>query len=152
MSNSRIISATQYNKGVRFFVFVCRLELSSFHKRKNGRTEFHFISVSSRIPIPIPALIRDLTLYIYQGFIAFSSIGYGDYAPATPAGRSVFVVWALLGAGAMTVLVSGTLFKVGHLKIKKIIFFIWCGKYSPLRGLFVTVQERAERRNIATGD
>lgn len=41
------------------------------------------------------------------GFIAFSTIGYGDYSPATPAGRSVFVVWALLGVGAMTILVSG---------------------------------------------
>lgn len=39
--------------------------------------------------------------------MAFSTIGYGDLSPATPAGRSVFVVWALVGVGAMTILISG---------------------------------------------
>ncbi|KIJ29275.1 hypothetical protein M422DRAFT_71237 [Sphaerobolus stellatus SS14] len=43
---------------------------------------------------------------LYFCFIAFTSIGYGDYSPATPAGRSVFVVWALMGVGAMTILIS----------------------------------------------
>ncbi|GJJ10621.1 hypothetical protein Clacol_004848 [Clathrus columnatus] len=43
---------------------------------------------------------------LYFCFVAFSSIGYGDYSPETPAGRSVFVVWALLGVGTMTILVS----------------------------------------------
>jgi potassium channel subfamily K len=43
------------------------------------------------------------------GFVAFTTIGYGDYYPATPAGRSVFVVWAILGVGTMTVLISGVL-------------------------------------------
>lgn len=41
--------------------------------------------------------------------MAFTTIGYGDYYPATPAGRSVFVVWAILGVGTMTVLISGAL-------------------------------------------
>jgi len=40
------------------------------------------------------------------GFITFTTIGYGDWAPETPAGRSVFVVWALLGVGTMTILIS----------------------------------------------
>lgn len=40
------------------------------------------------------------------GFMAFTTTGFGDFAPATPAGRSVFVVWALLGVGTMTILIS----------------------------------------------
>jgi len=40
------------------------------------------------------------------GFITFSTVGYGDFAPETPAGRSIFVVWALLGVGTMTILIS----------------------------------------------
>ncbi|KAG2135336.1 hypothetical protein DEU56DRAFT_807679 [Suillus clintonianus] len=43
---------------------------------------------------------------IYFCFVAFTTIGYGDPAPRTPAGRSVFVVWALLGVATVTVLVS----------------------------------------------
>ncbi|KAF9236056.1 hypothetical protein BU15DRAFT_89330 [Melanogaster broomeanus] len=34
---------------------------------------------------------------MYFCFIAFSTVGYGDMSPQTPAGRSIFVVWALLG-------------------------------------------------------
>lgn len=49
----------------------------------------------------------DTALLTVPGFVAFSTIGYGDFAPATPAGRSIFVVWAILGVGAMTILVSG---------------------------------------------
>lgn len=44
------------------------------------------------------------------GFIAFTTIGYGDFAPVTPAGRAIFIFWALLGVGAMTVLIAGTSF------------------------------------------
>ncbi|KAF8644636.1 hypothetical protein AX16_008363 [Volvariella volvacea WC 439] len=43
---------------------------------------------------------------MYFCFIAFTTIGYGDLSPVTPAGRSVFIVWALLGVGAMTILIS----------------------------------------------
>jgi len=39
-------------------------------------------------------------------FVTFSTIGYGDLAPSTPAGRSIFVIWALLGVGTMTILIS----------------------------------------------
>lgn len=41
------------------------------------------------------------------GFETFSTIGYGDRTPQTPAGRSVFIVWALHGVGTMTILISG---------------------------------------------
>jgi len=41
------------------------------------------------------------------GFIAFTTIGYGDLAPQTAIGRSIFVFWALFGVGAMTVLFAG---------------------------------------------
>lgn len=44
---------------------------------------------------------------IYEGFVTFTTTGYGDYSPQTAAGRSVFVFWALLGLATMTILVSG---------------------------------------------
>ena len=50
--------------------------------------------------LPIPVL--------HSGFIAFTTIGYGDYTPTTPAGRSIFIVWAILGVGTLTILISGT--------------------------------------------
>ncbi|KAF8067790.1 hypothetical protein FPV67DRAFT_1493564 [Lyophyllum atratum] len=43
---------------------------------------------------------------IYFCFIAFTTIGYGDLTPQTPAGRAIFVFWALMGAGTMTILIS----------------------------------------------
>ncbi|KAF8804602.1 voltage-gated potassium channel [Phlegmacium glaucopus] len=45
----------------------------------------------------------------YFCFISFTTVGYGDFSPQTPAGRSIFVVWALLGVAAMTILISSTL-------------------------------------------
>ena len=35
------------------------------------------------------------------------TVGYGDYSPQSPAGRSIFVVWALLGVATVTILISG---------------------------------------------
>ncbi|OBZ77638.1 Outward-rectifier potassium channel TOK1 [Grifola frondosa] len=43
---------------------------------------------------------------IYFCFIAFTTTGYGDLTPQTPAGRAIFVVWALFGVGTLTILVS----------------------------------------------
>jgi hypothetical protein len=60
-----------------------------------------------------PSTILDRLTYqfvlivLQSGFVAFTTIGYGDYSPQTPAGRSVFVVWAILGVGTMTILISG---------------------------------------------
>ena len=34
----------------------------------------------------------------------------GDYAPKTQAGRSIFVVWALVGVATMTILISSMTF------------------------------------------
>ncbi|GAA5935815.1 hypothetical protein JCM3775_007337 [Rhodotorula graminis] len=42
----------------------------------------------------------------YFVFVMSSSIGYGDYSPSTQGGRAFFVVWAILGAGTLTVLFS----------------------------------------------
>jgi hypothetical protein len=43
---------------------------------------------------------------VLSGFVAFSTIGYGDIGPRTGPGRVCFVVWSLLGVGTMTVLIS----------------------------------------------
>jgi potassium channel subfamily K, other eukaryote len=43
---------------------------------------------------------------VFAGFVAFSTIGYGDIGPRTGPGRVCFVVWSLLGVGTMTVLIS----------------------------------------------
>ncbi|KAG6853255.1 hypothetical protein C0991_005713, partial [Blastosporella zonata] len=43
---------------------------------------------------------------LYFCFISFTTIGYGDLTPVTPAGRSVFIFWALLGIATMTILIS----------------------------------------------
>lgn len=45
--------------------------------------------------------------YIFLAVVAFTTIGYGDFSPKTPAGRSIFVGWALLGVATMTILISG---------------------------------------------
>ncbi|KAF7309023.1 Tandem pore domain k+ channel [Mycena kentingensis (nom. inval.)] len=47
-----------------------------------------------------------LGVSLYFCVIAFTTIGYGDYSPSTPAGRSIFVAWALLGIATMTILIS----------------------------------------------
>ncbi|KAB5590237.1 hypothetical protein CTheo_6315 [Ceratobasidium theobromae] len=47
-------------------------------------------------------------------FCTFSTVGYGDFAPKTPAGRAFFVGWALFGIAAMTILISGTFTCVIH--------------------------------------
>ncbi|KAG8687368.1 hypothetical protein FRC11_007353 [Ceratobasidium sp. 423] len=39
-------------------------------------------------------------------YCTFSTVGYGDFAPKTPAGRAFFVGWALFGIAAMTILIS----------------------------------------------
>ncbi|KAF5338075.1 hypothetical protein D9611_014205 [Ephemerocybe angulata] len=43
---------------------------------------------------------------VYFCFVVFTTLGYGDYAPQTAAGRAIFVVWALLGIATMTILLS----------------------------------------------
>ncbi|KAI1797989.1 hypothetical protein LXA43DRAFT_1105991 [Ganoderma leucocontextum] len=54
---------------------------------------------------------------IYFCFIAFTTTGYGDYSPETPAGRSIFVFWSLFGVGTLTILVS-VLQEVGSSRYK----------------------------------
>ncbi|GAA5843546.1 hypothetical protein JCM9279_000788 [Rhodotorula babjevae] len=42
----------------------------------------------------------------YFVFIMSSSIGFGDFSPSTQGGRAFFCVWAIVGAGTLTVLFS----------------------------------------------
>lgn len=42
----------------------------------------------------------------YFVFVMASTIGYGDYSPQTQSGRAFFCVWAIAGAGILTVLFS----------------------------------------------
>ncbi|RXW16837.1 hypothetical protein EST38_g9025 [Candolleomyces aberdarensis] len=39
-------------------------------------------------------------------FTTFTTVGYGDFSPKTAAGRSIFIVWALMGIGTMTILIA----------------------------------------------
>jgi hypothetical protein len=45
-------------------------------------------------------------IFLFQGFTAFSTIGYGDFSPHTGPGRVCFIAWSLLGVGTMTILIS----------------------------------------------
>lgn len=42
----------------------------------------------------------------YFCFLSFTTIGYGDLTPQSPAGKSFFVFWSLLALPTMTVLIS----------------------------------------------
>ena len=61
------------------------------------------------VPFLSRHLLAGVNFTSFSGFIAFTTIGFGDITPTNPAGRSVFVVWALLGVGTMTILISGKL-------------------------------------------
>lgn len=62
--------------------------------------------------------------------MAFSTIGYGDMTPATPAGRSVFVLWALMGVAAMTILISGRVHSLARGKGLKLLAIVLSEAYS----------------------
>jgi hypothetical protein len=79
------------------------------------------------------------------GFVAFTSIGYGDYHPDTPAGRSIFVVWAILGVGTMTILISGAS------TCKLNLTFIHCLRFSHPRCLWIQIPKRKAYQGIRQG-
>ncbi|KAG8349540.1 hypothetical protein FVEN_g12226 [Fusarium venenatum] len=43
---------------------------------------------------------------VYFCFVAWTTIGYGDFAPVSNAGRSFYVFWSLLALPTMTILIS----------------------------------------------
>ena len=53
---------------------------------------------------PYIFIFRELN--VGPGFIAFSTVGYGDIAPLSGKGRAIFVFWAVASVAAMTVLIS----------------------------------------------
>ncbi|KAI8986686.1 hypothetical protein BD414DRAFT_486759 [Trametes punicea] len=65
---------------------------------------FLFWTVGSGIFVATEGWTYGIAMYFC--FCAFVTTGYGDFAPVTPAGRSVFVVWALFGVGTLTIVVS----------------------------------------------
>ncbi|MBW0500732.1 hypothetical protein O181_040447 [Austropuccinia psidii MF-1] len=56
----------------------------------------------------------------YFGYVAFLTLGYGDFTVRHPGGRAVFIAWALLGIGNMTLLLT-VLTQVWELKYKRAI-------------------------------
>ena len=79
--------------------------------RSHGKVD---IQDSSLLLYVYTNISRRIEPLMYKGFITFTTTGYGDYAPKTAAGRSVFVFWALFGLATMTILVSGTLNPFGR--------------------------------------
>jgi potassium channel subfamily K len=43
---------------------------------------------------------------VYFAFVALLTIGYGDFTPASNAGKAFFVVWSLLAIPSLTILIS----------------------------------------------
>ncbi|KAK8847583.1 hypothetical protein IAR55_005442 [Kwoniella newhampshirensis] len=42
----------------------------------------------------------------YFCFVTFTTIGYGEVAPQTPAGRAFFIIWAIFGVATVTLLIA----------------------------------------------
>ena len=91
-------------QNVDLFNNVHRLVQQYSVKLKAGHSAHLYISVRL---FYLEDIITVWLSTVCLGFIAFTTIGYGDLSPQTPAGRSVFVVWALIGVGAMSVFISG---------------------------------------------
>jgi len=68
----------------------------------------------------------------------------GDFSPKTPAGRSIFVVWALLGVGTMTILISSTFL---HLLTMKLLL----KRHSSRRGIFNKIQKHHQVGSRSSG-
>ncbi|EIW71024.1 hypothetical protein M231_07533 [Tremella mesenterica] len=45
-------------------------------------------------------------LAFYFCFVTFTTIGYGEISPHTPAGRAFFIIWAILGVATVTLLIA----------------------------------------------
>jgi len=69
-----------------------------------GDLSFCQVILLSPLLVTVMASLADNTCS--RANIVFS----GDMTPKTPAGRSIFVFWALLGVATMTILISGAVY------------------------------------------
>ncbi|EIW74327.1 hypothetical protein CONPUDRAFT_160035 [Coniophora puteana RWD-64-598 SS2] len=99
-------SASTDDLGAEYHRVVIETETKAFYTRSTvAWTVFIlFWTVGSAIFMATEGWSYGISFYFC--FIAFTTIGYGDYAPTTTTGRSIFIVWAMLGIGTMTILIS----------------------------------------------
>lgn len=96
---------------------------------------------------------------LYFCYVSLLTIGYGDFAPQSNAGRAFFVVWSLLAVPTMTILVShlgSTLVASFNGATNAVADFTVLPKYGVWRGfldhhpgLLGTLQSRKERKERA---
>ena len=63
---------------------------------------------------------------VYFSYVALLTIGYGDLAPKSNAGRAFFVVWSLVAVPTMTILISDMKryryrqLQAGHVQVRRL--------------------------------
>ncbi|KIJ63107.1 hypothetical protein HYDPIDRAFT_29796 [Hydnomerulius pinastri MD-312] len=105
-SSGTLSASSSEDLGADYHALVIESEKKAFYTRSGVAWGLFIIfwMVGSAIFMQTEGWSYGMSMYFC--FIAFTTIGYGDLSPTTPAGRSIFVVWALLGVGTMTILIS----------------------------------------------
>jgi hypothetical protein len=63
--------------------------------------------LQASLPSQLSATVR-LLAFLESSPFSEAMIVAGDFSPKTAAGRSIFIVWALMGIGTMTILIAST--------------------------------------------